>query len=120
MITTESRAGLELHPAAVAAREPDRPAIVMAASGETVTYAELGRRTNRLSHLLRARGVERGDGIAVIMENHPRFLEVMWAAQSSGIYYTPLNRHFTASEVAYIVENSGARVLIATAAQAEV
>jgi fatty-acyl-CoA synthase len=50
------------------------------------------------------------------MENHPRYLEVTWAALRSGLYVTPVNRHLTAAEVAYIVDDCGASALVVSAA----
>ncbi|MGQ0432123.1 MAG: AMP-binding protein, partial [Microthrixaceae bacterium] len=54
----------------VHARErPDHPAVVMAASGETVTYRELDERSNRLAQLWHARGLRRGDHVAILLPN---------------------------------------------------
>jgi len=108
------------HPSAVAEHDPDRAAIVMAATGETVTFGALDARVNQLSHLMRARGVERGQGIAILMENHPRFLEVAWTAQSAGLYYTAINRHLTVEEITHIVRDCGATVLVSSAQLAPV
>ncbi len=103
-----------------AAEQPDGPAVVMGGSGETVTYRQLDERANRLARLLRARGLSEGDHIALIMENDPRFLEVAWAAQRSGLYYTALNHHLLAGEVQYILDDCGATVVVAGAAQSAV
>ena len=53
-----------------AAVRADQPAFIMAGTGETVTYAELEARSNRLAHLLRARGLRRLDHYAIFMENN--------------------------------------------------
>jgi acyl-CoA synthetase (AMP-forming)/AMP-acid ligase II len=87
----------------------------MGGSGAVVTYRELDDRSNRLAQLFRARGLKPGDHIALFMENHPRFLEVAWAAQRSGLYYTAINNHLTAPEAAYIVNDCNAQVLVTTA-----
>ena len=108
------------YPGAVAQRTPERPAIVLAGTGEAVSYRELDERINRLSHVLRSRGLEPGDGIAIYCENHPRFHEVAWAAQLSGLCYTAVNSHLTADEAAYIVNDCGATVLVSSAALAPV
>jgi long-chain acyl-CoA synthetase len=63
-----------------AEQHPDQPAIIMATSGETVTYGEYESRCNRAAHLLRAAGLKRGDHIAVLMENSPPLLEIEGAA----------------------------------------
>ncbi len=109
-----------MYPGAVAAATPDRTAYVMAGSGETVTYAELDRRSNQLAHLLRRRGLRRGDVVAIFMENNARYFEVAWAAQRSGLYYTAISSRLTAGEVAYILDDCGAQVLVTSCAKAEV
>jgi acyl-CoA synthetase (AMP-forming)/AMP-acid ligase II len=75
------------------------------------------RARTRCAALLRARGLERGDHIAILMENHPRFLEICWAAQRSGLFFTPISWRFKLDEAAYVVENSGAKALFASRAQ---
>jgi long-chain acyl-CoA synthetase len=89
---------------------PDKPAYIMADSGETVTYGQLDERSNRCAQLLRSLGLGVGDSIAIFMENHARFLEICWAAQRSGLYYTAISSRLTADEVAYIVRDCGAKV----------
>src|SRR5882672_9986555 len=95
-----------------AANTPDKPAIIMAASGETVTYKELNDRSNQLAQLFFDAGLRFGDHIAVLMDNNPRYLEVCWAAQRSGLFYTALNWHFTAEEAAYILDDCDAEVIV--------
>ncbi|MDF5757039.1 AMP-binding protein [Spongiactinospora sp. TRM90649] len=107
-----------MHPGAVAARTPDEPAVIMAGSGRIVTYRELDEQSNRLAHLLRAHGLRPGDHIALMLENHPLFLAVAWAAHRSGLYYTPISTHLHAGELAYVVGNCGARAFISSAALA--
>ena len=75
-----------------ASEQPDTPAVVMGSSGQTVTYGQLDERSNRLARLLRAHGLVEGDHLAILMDNDPRYLEVAWAAQRSGLYYTALNQ----------------------------
>ena len=72
---------------------PDKPALRMAGSGLTVTFGELEERSNRVAQMLRALGLRTGDHIAILMENHPRFFEVCWGAQRSGIFYTAISTH---------------------------
>ena len=85
-----------MYPGLHAKTHPDQPAIVMARSGDIVTYRELDERSNRLAHLLRAIGLGRGDHYAVFMENHPRFVECGAAGERSGLYYTNVNSFLTA------------------------
>lgn len=109
-----------MYPAQIASASPDRAAVVMAGTGETTTYEQLDQRSNQLAHLLRDRGVQRGDSLAILLENHPAFFEVCWAAQRAGLMYTTVNRHLTADEVAYIVSDCGARALVTSKALAPV
>ncbi len=91
---------------------PDQPAMIMAGSGETLTFGRLRARANQLAHLLRATGLRRGDHFAIFMENHPRYLECGTAGARSGLYFTNVNCFLTAAEVAYILNNSKSQVLI--------
>jgi acyl-CoA synthetase (AMP-forming)/AMP-acid ligase II len=95
-----------------ALEQPDKPAYIMAASGETVTYGELNDRSNQFAQLLCDAGLRFGDHIAVLMENRPEYFEVCWAAQRSGIFYTCINFHFNAEEAAYIIDDCDAEVLV--------
>lgn len=108
------------HPFSIAESRPDHPAIVMATTGQALTYGQLTARARRVEHLLHAIGVRRGDCIAIFAENTIDFLPIVWAAQSSGLYYTAINSHLTADEVAYVVNDCGAKVLFSTEALAPV
>ncbi|MEO8713981.1 MAG: acyl-CoA synthetase [Acetobacteraceae bacterium] len=99
---------------------PDHPAVIDASTGEKLSYRDLDERSNRLARLLRAEGLRRGDTIALFMENNLRFLEVAWAALRSGLYLTAINRYLTADEAAYIIDDCDARVLVSSAARADV
>ena len=107
-------------PAPHAHAHPDKPALVMASSGLAVSYATLDQRSNRLARLLYDRGLRFGDHLAIFMGNNDRYLEVAWAAQRSGLYFTPINYHFNAEEVVYITENCDATALITSAGLAPV
>src|ERR1700742_2004747 len=99
---------------------PLQPAFIMANSGETVSYAELEARSNRLAHLVRNRGMKRLDHYAIFMENNSRYLEACGAGEKIGLYFTCVNSYLTASELAYIVNNSQSRILITSAAKLKV
>ena len=73
------------HPSITAQTYPHKPAVIMGASGEMVTYSELDKRSNQGAHLFRSLGVGPGDAIAIFMDNSPRYFEVLWAAQRAGI-----------------------------------
>ncbi len=99
-------------PRVYAKKTPDKPAYIMAESGEVVTYRQLEERANQCAHLFRKVGLRVGDHIAILMENNSRFLEIVWAAQRSGLYYTAVSRHLTTHEIEYIVNDCEAKVLI--------
>ncbi len=99
-------------PRAHARLTPNRVAFTMTATGESVTFAELEIRSNRGAHLFRHAGVCTGDHIAILMENRREFLEICFAADRAGIYYTTISTHLAPSEIAYILEDCGARMLI--------
>ena len=90
---------------------PDKPAVIMGSSGETITSSALEARANRCAHLFRDAGLRHGDTIAILMENHLRFIEICMAADRSGLIYTPISIHLNPSEIEYILNDCGARVL---------
>ncbi|BBX32690.1 long-chain-fatty-acid--CoA ligase [Mycolicibacterium mageritense DSM 44476 = CIP 104973] len=97
-----------------------KPAIILHPSGTVVTFDELEARANRLAHYFRDRGLREGDVVAILMENNEHIHAVMWAARRSGLYYVPINTHLTAAEAAYIVDNSGAKAIVGSAALKDV
>jgi acyl-CoA synthetase (AMP-forming)/AMP-acid ligase II len=104
-----------MYPRTHALSSPDKPAYIMGRSGEVVTYRDLDQRSSQGAHLFRSIGLRSDDAIAILMTNHPRFFEVCWAAQRSGLRYTPISTHLTPSEIAYILNDCGARALVASA-----
>jgi len=104
-----------MHPVLVAQATPEKIALVWAPTGETLSYGELEARSNQGAQLFRALGLKAGDGVAIFMENHPRYFELCWAAQRAGLYFTCIPSRLTAGEAEYILRDCGARVLIAGA-----
>lgn len=102
-----------MHPSVIAQKTPDKAAIIMAATGETQSYRQLDERSNQGAQLFRKLGLKTGDGVAIFMENNIRFLEICWAAQRAGLYYTCISSRLTAAEVEYIVRDCGAKIFIA-------
>ena len=90
----------------------------MASTGEVTTYRELDEAVNRLARVLHDRGLREGDHISTLAENHPRYYEAYWAAMTSGLYFTAINRYLSPEEAAYLVNDSGSTVLITTKAMA--
>ena len=107
-----------LHVYVHAERTPEKPALQMAHGG-VVRFGELEERSNRLAQMFRGLGLRAGDHIALLLENQARFLEVCWAAQRSGLFYTAVSTRLTASEAAYIVNDCQARVFITSMATDE-
>ncbi|OBH11028.1 acyl-CoA synthetase [Mycobacterium sp. E1747] len=104
-----------MYPGTHAAAAPERPAVIIAETDEVLTYGELDDRSARLAAALHELGLRRGDVIAMLTDNVAEAFEIYWAALRSGLYVTAINRHLAAAEVAYIVHDSGARVLFASA-----
>ena len=75
------------------------------------TWAELADRTARLANWIAALGARPGDHVAVLMGNRAECIELMLAGISAGVWLTPINWHLTRDEIAYVVSDSGARVL---------
>jgi long-chain acyl-CoA synthetase len=109
-----------MYPGKYAKSQPAHPAVVMAGTGEIITYGELEARSNRLAHLLRARGLRRLDHYSIYMENNARYVECCAAGERAGHYYTCVNSFLTVEELAYILANSQSKVLIASQAKREV
>jgi len=101
-----------MFPGAFLESHPHKPAVIWAPTGEVTTYAELDGAANRISRLLRSAGIEPGDHVAICMENHPRYLEILWGCHYAGAVYTATSSRLTSPELSYIVDDCGAKVLI--------
>jgi long-chain acyl-CoA synthetase len=108
-----------MHPYIHAKSHPDKPAYIMAGSGETVTYRQLDQQSNRIAQLFRSLGLKAGDHVALYLENNARFFEICWGAQRSGLVYTALSSRLTAEEVDYIVTDCGAKLFVTSKYLAE-
>ncbi|GAA4876572.1 acyl-CoA synthetase [Ferrimonas pelagia] len=106
---------MSLHPCTYASSTPDKPAIIMAGSGEQLTFAQLEDVSNRGAQLLRSLGLENGDHIAVMAENSLEYLAVSWAALRSGLYFTPVPIGLTAEEAAYMIDDCDAKAFVVSA-----
>ncbi len=107
------------HPSFHARSNPDGLAMVLADTGETLTYRELDEESNRFAQLLCSLGLKPGDRIAVMMRNSPDFAKVYWGTTRSGVFVTLLSTHLKAPEAAYILNDSGAKVLVLSASLGE-
>lgn len=102
-----------------ASLQPDKPACHFPGLGITISYAALHERADRAARWLVGLGLEPGDAFALLMENHPAMFELVFAGQRAGLYWAPLSMHLKPAELAYVLRDSGARVLVAGAGQAQ-
>src|SRR5690348_13407760 len=109
-----------MHLGKIAAEQPGKASIIMAGSGQAISFAELDVAANKLAHVLFDAGLRPGDHIAFMLENRWEFLAIAWAAQRSGLYYTPVSSRLQADEIRYIVGDCGAKVFIASEAVADI
>ena len=107
------------HPSIYARTTPDKIAYRMAGTGKAITYRELDELSNQGAQLFRSLGLKAGDHIALLMENRLAFMELCWAAQRSGLYYTAISRYLKQDEIDYIIGDCGAKVVITTPKCAE-
>lgn len=99
---------------ALAATGPDRLAVICD-DGQQLTYGELADRAVRLAGALRGLGLDEGSVVAILHENAPAYLEIAWACRLAAIYHVTLNTNLGADEIAYILNDSGAEAIIASA-----
>ena len=98
--------------------DPDAPALIVA-DGGTVSYGELFESSQTVAALLHKAGLRRGDGVALVLPNRAEFFEITWGCQLSGLYYSAVNTHFTADEVAYVIGDSEAKAVFIDQSMAE-
>jgi acyl-CoA synthetase (AMP-forming)/AMP-acid ligase II len=92
-----------------ARQTPQREAVVC--GGERVTYGALWERAALLAGMLAARGIAKGDIVAVLMKNSAAFIEIALAASHAGVVLLPVNFRLAAEEVEYILGHAGAKLL---------
>ena len=113
-----------MHPIAHAASRPDHPAVIMAGSGETITYGEMEKNANRFARLLRSRGMgpsdKGGDAFAVLLENRSEFYTLVWGSQRVGTMLVPVATRLTGPEISYILKDSETKILITSTMFADV
>ena len=108
-----------MFPGKTAETAPDRPAVVMAGSGVTLTYRQLDEGANRVSRLMASHGLQPGDHVALCLENHPRFFELVWGCHYAGLVYTCCSSRLTTDELAYIINDCGAKIFITSKYKAD-
>jgi len=97
-----------------AAARPERVVLTMADTGQQYTAADVANTARRMAQWLAAQGLHAGDTFAVLLENRVEILQIVLAARRAGLYAAVLNTHLTAAEVAYIVQDCGARLVLAS------
>ncbi len=102
-----------------AQKDPDKLALVDP-SGREWSRDELFARANQVAHGLRALGLGNGDCVALVLPNCAEFFAIHLAITQIGMYMTPINNHLTGPEIAYILEDSGAKVFFGAEAFGEV
>lgn len=98
-----------------AERFPDLEVLTFECAGkadEVRTFAELWQRANRLAAALIERGLEHGDRFALMMRNHPEFVEAMIAASITGTVFVPIDPRTKGEKLAFTLRNSGARGIV--------
>ncbi len=100
-----------------AVQKADQAAVIMAETGETLTYQQFDQRSNQVAHLLRSEGLKRLDHYSVFMENSIYYPEICGAGERSGLYYTCINSYLTADELAYIINNSESQIIFTSTAK---
>jgi long-chain acyl-CoA synthetase len=107
-------------PADMLRRRGDHPAVVMAGSATTLTYAQLDDRSTRLARVFDEAGLEPGDHVALMLANRPEFFVVLWAALRAGLYLTPINWHLGPEEAGYVLADCGAKGFVTSVELTEV
>lgn len=103
-----------MYPGLFAEKTPEKTALILADTGESMTYRELNDRSNRLAQLLYAAGLREEDRFAIWAENILEYFVAFWAAQRSGLYFTTVNRFLTAKEGGFILNDSEAKAFVTT------
>jgi fatty-acyl-CoA synthase len=91
-------------------RKPEAPAVII--DDKRFTYAELNRRVNRLANTLAGLGVREGDRAAILSFNSNEYIEFALALAKLGAIIVPLNFRLTPPELEYILNDSGAKVML--------
>ena len=107
-----------MHPSVYARTTPEKPAIIVAETGEAISYGELEAASNRAAQLFRKHGLGHEDVVAFMLENTPHYYALTWGAQRAGLRYVCISSRLTQDETDYILENSGAKILVVSASLA--
>ena len=101
-----------LYPIAAQPGDEDRLAFEMCETGERVSFGQLDHRANQVAQVFRACGVAGGEHVALLMTNQRALFEACFGADRAGVYYTTVSTRLLADEIATIVRDCGARLLV--------
>ncbi|MEN9591430.1 MAG: hypothetical protein RLZZ481_3216 [Pseudomonadota bacterium] len=101
-----------LYPIGATEQDPEAIAFRVCGEPEVVTVGQLEQRANQAAHVFRACGAQLGDHVAILLKNQREFFEICFGAERAGLYYTTISTRLTVAEIAYIVQDCGAKVLI--------
>jgi long-chain acyl-CoA synthetase len=104
-----------MHPSVHALSHADKAAVIVAETGETISYGEMDAASNRAAHLFRAHGLHHDNVVAFMLDNTPHYYGLVWGAQRAGLRFVCISSRLTQDETDYILENSGARMLVVSA-----
>ncbi|SMF65998.1 Acyl-CoA synthetase (AMP-forming)/AMP-acid ligase II [Tistlia consotensis] len=119
-MATRADTGMRASPWDIAATDPSRCALLIADTGESLTYGDMMRGADRIAGFFAAAGLREGDVVAFLLENRAAYVQLCWAAKLAGLYYVCMPRQVSEDDAAYILQNSGAALLVASAATAPV
>jgi len=91
---------------------PDAPALIDGLKGDTITHGQLAAYVDRVAANLHARGLRKGDVVAVFCPNTPWFPVVFHGIAAAGCVMSPINSLYTPDEIAFQLKDSGAKLLI--------
>lgn len=102
-----------------ARRMGDAPAVWLDGCDTPLRFGELDRRAAQVAHWLHSLGLQAEDDVAFLLDNRLDYYPLSWGARRAGLYYTPISIHLQAAEVAYVLRDSGAKLLITCSALAD-
>lgn len=103
-----------MNPQVFAERTPEKPATIMASTGETMSYRVLDQTARKVAALLAGLGLKRGDHIAMLVANEIMYHPLAWGAWFAGLYFTPISTRLTSDEIGRVIDNSGSKVVVAS------
>jgi acyl-CoA synthetase (AMP-forming)/AMP-acid ligase II len=101
-----------------AAQHPEKVAAHFPELDTAITYGALDLRADRVARWMIGLGLQPDEAVALLLDNRPEYLEVVEGARRAGLHWVPLSVHLRPQEVAYVLRDSGARLLIASPALA--